>query len=221
MICWSCQKNAGSDVFCPHCRAIQPPDAAATFFDVLGVPRRFSIDVDAAEARYKELARAVHPDRFARADPQARRAAMKRTVQINEAWRKLRDPVQRAEYLLELGGIEVGGEEGTVKRVDGGGKTRVPVPQELLMDMLEQREALADARMEGDDARVASLAAVMRGRLDESMRNAATLLDDGGDLDRAADEVVNVRYLRRFLEEADAHLDRPGLATAGPRPEGA
>jgi molecular chaperone HscB len=202
MICWSCQREAGSDAFCGKCKAIQPPDPRATAFDVLGVPRRFSIDVAAAEAAYKALAKAVHPDRFARADPQARRAAMQRTVQLNEAWRALRDPIRRAEYLVGLAGVDVGGEEGTVKRDAEGGKTRIPVPQDLLLETLELREALADARAEGDAARVSSLTADVRAKLDEALARAGDKLDTGAPAEDAARELVAARYYRRFLDES-------------------
>lgn len=202
VICWSCQIDAGRDAFCPKCKAIQPPDPRATAFDVLGVPRRFSIDLAAAEAAYKSLARAVHPDRFARADPQARRAAMQRTVQLNESWRTLRDPIRRAEYLVRLAGIDVGGEEGTVKRDAEGGKTRIPVPQDLLMETLELREALADARADDDAAKVASLAADVQRKLDRALADAGARWDAGEPAEQVARELVAVRYYQRFLEEA-------------------
>ena len=93
------------------CGALQPPDDAADLFAVLGLPARFAVDLAAAEAAYKELSRQVHPDRFATADPRARRASLARTVQLNEAWRTLKDPVRRAEYLLLRAGIDVGEQE--------------------------------------------------------------------------------------------------------------
>ena len=77
---------------------------------MLGLPARYAVDLAAAEAAYKDLSRQVHPDRFATADPRARRASLARTVQLNEAWRTLKDPVRRAEYLLTRAGIDIGGE---------------------------------------------------------------------------------------------------------------
>lgn len=148
---------------------------------------------------------------------------MQRTVQINEAWRALKDPYRRAEYLLALAGIEVGSEEGTTKADGVGGKTRVPVPQTLLIEMLEKREALADARMEGDDVTVATLAERERSELDAAMSRVAGLLDEGRDLDAAARELVAVRYHRRFLDEVEAFVEaRVAAAEAGATsPQGA
>src|SRR4029079_10447293 len=110
LICWSCEKDAGEGPLCVACGAPQPVSTHGVrddYFAVLGVPRAYALDVSALEARYKELSRKLHPDRFARADPRAKRAALQRTVQLNEAWRALKDPVKRAEYLLELGGVKL------------------------------------------------------------------------------------------------------------------
>ncbi len=89
---------------------------AADHFRVFGLPRKFDLDVADLERRYKEMTKVLHPDRFARADPRARRASLERSVQLNLAWRTLSQPVARAEYLLSLEGIEVGEPAGS-KRV--------------------------------------------------------------------------------------------------------
>jgi molecular chaperone HscB len=206
MICWSCEKDAGDDVTCGSCGAVQPPDARADHFQVLGVPRRFAVDLGTMEGRYKELTRVLHPDRFARADARARRASLARSVQLNEAWRTLKDPVQRSEYLLALCGIEVGGEQGTLRRGAGGQKERVPVPQALLLEVLELREALAEARAAADHGRVARLAAGVRAQRETAMRAVARAFEAAPpDHAAAADALVAVRYFDRFLEEAAAH----------------
>jgi molecular chaperone HscB len=127
-------------------------------------------------------------------------------VQLNQAWKTLRDPVKRAEYLLELAGVEVGGEEGTRRPGPDGKQERVPVPQDLLLEVLELREALLEARSEGDEPRVGALAADVRSRKQAAMAAvAAALAAQPADLDRAARELVSVRYLDRFLEEVAAH----------------
>jgi molecular chaperone HscB len=207
---------AGDGVFCAACRAIQPPDVAADHFAVLGSERRFAVDVAELERRYKELSRQLHPDRFARADARARRASLARTVQLNEAWKTLRDPVRRAEYLLSLAGIEVGGEEGTRKTV-AGEKQRVPVPQALLMEVMELREALLEARGEGDDARVAALAADVAARKQRAMAAVGEALGRTPlAVDAAAEELVAVRYFDRFLDEVAVHDEaRAAAAEAG------
>jgi molecular chaperone HscB len=206
-------------MFCGGCGAIQPPDPGADHFAVLGVARAFAVDVSELERRYKDLARQAHPDRFARGDARARRASLQRTVQLNEAWKTLRDPVARAEYLLSLAGIDVGTEDGTQRRQADGSKQRVPVPQALLMEIMELREALMEARMAEDEGRVAELADEVRGRKRAAMATVAAALamsatPGGMDLDAAARELVSVRYFDRFLGEVDAHDDARAEATA-------
>jgi molecular chaperone HscB len=200
MICWSCEKRAGAGVLCEACGAVQPPEASLDHFQVLGLPRRFALDLDEAERRYKELTRVLHPDRYARADARARRASLARSVQLNEAWRTLRDPVRRAEYLLSLAGVEVGGEEGTVRHGEGR-KERVPVPQALLLEVLELREALS--AVHGDRAAVDRLAAGVRARREEALGRAVAALERD-QVAPAADALVAVRYFDRFLAEAAA-----------------
>jgi molecular chaperone HscB len=209
MICWSCEKDAGDGVFCGACSAIQPAPSGRDHFAVLGAEPRFDVDEAALERSYKDQSRQVHPDRFARADARARRASLARSVQLNQAWKTLRDPVKRAEYLLSLRGIEVGGEEGTSRPAAGGGQERVPVPQDLLLEVLELREALMEARLAGEHARVAAMADDVRGRRAGALAAVAAALGaEPPRLEAAARELVAVRYLDRFLDEVAAHQDR-------------
>lgn len=202
MICWSCEKNAGDGALCTACGAVQPPDRAADHFQVFGLPRAHDIDLPALERRYKELTKVLHPDRFARADARARRASLARTVQLNDAWRTLRDPVKRAEYLLSLSGIDVGGEEGTSRRAADGAKVKMPVPQALLLEVMELREALHDAHEAGDTAKVGALAANVGGRRDRALASVAgSFRAPAPDLESIAAELVAVRYWDRFLDE--------------------
>jgi molecular chaperone HscB len=203
VICWSCERDAGTGVVCPGCGALQPADAAADHFAVLGVARRYEVDLGEVEARYKELSRKVHPDRFAKADPRARRASLQRTVQLNEAWRTLKDPVRRAEYLLSLGGMKVASEEDRT------------VPPALLMETLERREELAEARLGGDDAKVRRLGEATRARVAEIMRAIAAGFE-AGQLEEVAQALVALRYERRFLDEVAVHEEsREEAAHAG------
>src|SRR4051812_18581474 len=169
MICWSCEKNAGDDLLCASCGAVQPPDTKADHFRVFGIPRGYPLDLVDLERRYKEMTKVLHPDRFARADERARRASLKRSIHLNEAWRTLKDPVRRAEYLLSLAGWEVGGEGGTSKPVDGH-RVKLPVAPALLMEVMELREGLAEARADGDHVKVHALAAAVRGRREAALR---------------------------------------------------
>ena len=213
MICWSCERAAGAGERCASCGAVQAPDLTADHYKVLGITREFGIDLKAAEGRFRELSRAVHPDRFATADARARRFSMQRTVQLNEAWKTLRDPVRRAEYLLSLEGWEIGSEAGASRPgAAPAERERIPVPAALLGEVLELREELADARGARDDRRVLGLAIDVRGRLDAALTRVAEGLvsvdsppQRAGVLEGVAQQLLAIRYWRRFLDEVEVH----------------
>ena len=206
MICWSCQKQAAAGPLCGACGALQPPDDKADLFAVLGLAARYAVDLAAAEAAYKELSRQVHPDRFATADPRARRASLARTVQLNLAWRTIKDPVRRAEYLLTRAGIDIGGKQpahGSEERRT----VEVGTPPAFLMEILELNDDLAAAQRAGDTVKVAFMAEEMRTRAREAMKTIATGLDTGvrAQLEDAARTLVALRYYQRFIEQASGH----------------
>jgi molecular chaperone HscB len=216
MICWSCEKDAGAGALCGACGAPQPVSthgAREDHFAVLGVERRYDLDAGALEARYKELSRKLHPDRFARSDPRARRASLQRTVQLNDAWRALKEPLSRAEYLLALGGVKLASDDGGAR--SGG----VAAPPALLMEILELREELGEARLAHDDAKVSRMGEAMRARAAGAGARVGELLTAGEAtrerLEEAARELVALRYYRRFLDEVSAHDDAREARGAG------
>ena len=221
MICWSCEKEGGKGPFCAACKAILPPDTGplgagpgpqgsapgTDRFAVLGLPRKFEVDLAAAEAAYKDLSRQLHPDRFAKADPRARKAALARTVEINDAWRTVKDPVRRAEYLLELAGYALGGGEKSAEM----SKTRkVSAPPTFLVEILELRDELAAAQKAGDAVKVAFMTEDVRGRAAEAMKTIGTSIDGATpeSFDVAARALMSLRYYQRFLDEVSAHEER-------------
>jgi molecular chaperone HscB len=207
VICWSCEREAGAAPLCAACGALQPPDDEADFFAVLGQPARYAVDLAAAEAAFKQLSRQVHPDRFATADPRARRASLARTVQLNEAWRTIKDPVARAEYMLTRAGVYIGDDarKKGAGPVDGNKGTReVAAPPAFLLEILELNDELDAAKRAGDAVKVAFMAEEMRGRADASMATIAAALEAATPerLDEAARALIALRYQRRFLESA-------------------
>lgn len=169
-------------------------------FATLGIARRFTHDLGAVEARHRELAKALHPDRHASATGAERREALSRAIEVNEAFRVVRDPVRRAEALLSLAGVPVG-------------ETREPKPdQAFLVEVLEDREALEAARERRDVAAVAVVlgrACKLAAAAEESL---GVALDGGGDLAAAVPLLGRLRYATRFLDEArraEEDLDSP------------
>lgn len=162
-------------------------------FEVLGLPRTFGVDLRAAEKTHRELSRALHPDKYASAGVSERRDALNKAADVNEAWRIVRDPVRRAEALFQLAGVEVG-------------ETKEPKPDpELLMEVLEKREALADAKAARDVAKVQALEEEIDARekkIEESLSK-ATAFDAA-----LVVKLGELRFYRRFLDEASAVLEQ-------------
>lgn len=169
-------------------------------FAVFDLPTSFALESAELERRHLDLAKAVHPDRYAQALPAERREAANRATTVSEAYRTLRDPVKRAEAVFRAAGIAVGESE------------EPKATPAFLMDVMEQREALADAR----DAK--DVAAIMR--LTESLQEqeSAALSELSAHLTWSAStpretllallpRLGELRYYRRFLEEAERALE--------------
>lgn len=169
-------------------------------FDILGLPARFALDAQVLEARVRELQRALHPDKHANGTPAERRAALSRAVTVNEAHRALRDDLSRAAALLRLRGREVR---------EGG-----QADPAFLMEIMELRETLGEARAARAIERVRALAAEVRASVERSRAALTEALDVQGDLDRADAELSKMRYYRRFLDEVE--LAEEDAASAAP-----
>ena len=102
-------------------------------FELFGLQRSYAQERSAIDARWKELQRQVHPDKFAAQGAAAQRVAMQWSARINEAYRRLKDPLKRAAYLCELNGAPIDAESNTA------------MPAEFLMQQMELREAVDDA----------------------------------------------------------------------------
>ena len=160
-------------------------------FELFGLPRRFALDADALDARRRVLQAEVHPDRFAAQGAAAQRVAMQWAVRVNEAWRRLKDPVARATLLCELSGAPVDAERNTA------------MAPAFLMRQMEWREALDDAR---DATAVQALADEVRASRAAALDRLRALLDDAGDAAAAAAEVRGLMFVDRFLESLDDRL---------------
>ncbi|AUX25986.1 Fe-S protein assembly co-chaperone HscB [Sorangium cellulosum] len=165
-------------------------------FDTLGVEPRFDLDLRALEQRHRDISRALHPDRYAGAPAAERRLALGRAIEANDAVRVLRDPIRRAEALLQRAGIPRG-EEAEQKASPA-----------LLMEMMESREELAEAARRRDRARVSRLGDAMRAREQATLAAIqGAFADAGGDPARLKGVLAllsELRYIRRFLDEVSA-----------------
>ncbi len=165
----------------------------STDFELFGLETRFAQDRSAVDARWKDLQREAHPDKFAAQGAAAQRVAMQWSVRINEAYKRLKDPLKRAAYLCELNAAPVNAENNTA------------MPASFLMQQMEWREALddcasVDALIQlGKQVKAAKLAMLL---------NCARLLDEEGDYARAVQEVRALMFVERFAADLDARLDQ-------------
>jgi molecular chaperone HscB len=174
-------------------------------FETLGLAPSFAIDPLRLEQRQRELNRAVHPDRHAGKSSAERRQALSRAMDINLAYRTLRDPASRAVALLEVLG-------------DGTSDDAASSDLSLLSEMLEQRERLEEARRERDLTRLHELAAAMAvreqrvlGDLETAFASVLGAAPEGPEravsLTEARRLLSELRYVRRFSEEVSAIED--------------
>lgn len=162
-------------------------------FATLGLEPRFDLDRAELEERHRALSKALHPDKHAGASATERRLALSRAIEVNEAFRALKDPIKRAEQLFVIAGVEVG-------------ETREPkASPALLMEMMEAREELAEAARAKDVARIRALGDQMVARQRDAERRLAEAFGRGGEALRSALPALGeLRYARRFLDEASA-----------------
>jgi len=178
---------------------------ARDHFEVLGLPRAYHVDAADLERRYLALQKETHPDRFAKALPRERMEAVVRNTELNDAYKILKNDIKRAEYILKLEGVDIGEEK--PQSTTGATKQLVVDPM-LLMEIMELREALADARSDGDDGKVAELTTDVQGRRAAAMKS----VDEGFSayetgnkkvLDAIARALVSLRYYGRFMDEVE------------------
>lgn len=179
------------------------PDLARNYFEIFDLPPGFDVDQALLSTRYRELQRAVHPDKYAHASAQDRRLAVETAANINEAYRTLKDPVARAAYLLQANGVSV--DSDTARRVSPA----------FLMEQMELREVLSAVRSARDPVFELSKIFAAIDRLEagtlEALRAAFTC-NDVKALQNANEEVQKLRFVKKLREEAqavDEHLSEP------------
>ncbi|MEO8752411.1 MAG: Fe-S protein assembly co-chaperone HscB [Casimicrobiaceae bacterium] len=169
-------------------------DFSRNHFELFGLPPRFRFDAASLDAAYRKLQSEVHPDRFVRGTDTQRRLAQQSSARVNEAYRALQNPVQRAQYLLSLQGI------------DAVGETDTQLPFEFLERQLERREAAGDAAAAGDERTLSALLAAVRADARELEDGLAQQLDDAHAYASARTQVRELTFLARLTEDLDAML---------------
>ena len=166
-------------------------------FELFGLTPQFAQDRSTIDARWKDLQRQAHPDKFSAQGAAAQRLAMQWSVRINEAYQRLKDPLKRAAYLCELNGAPVNAENNTA------------MPAAFLMQQMEWREALDEAASAADlDEIDAQVLSVRR----EALQKCEQLLDVAHDYAQAVQQVRALMFIERFARDIEARLDRMDTA---------
>jgi molecular chaperone HscB len=237
-VCRECGGGAPVDVhFCPQCTKILTLGRHGDYFSFLGMPRKLDLDLAELDRQFRALSRQFHPDYFYNAPLAERRASLERSSYLNDAYRTLKDPVSRLEYLLEREGLAAGGPHGGAAgaSVAGAKAPSQDVPADLLEEVFALNEELDEIRMmreqndEGWQGRLQRARRPIEQKRAEHEADLKTLsaqwdaLADAGaapDARRAALEALRKRvleknYINNLLATIERELTGSGLQTPG------
>ncbi|WP_026075749.1 Fe-S protein assembly co-chaperone HscB [Noviherbaspirillum massiliense] len=164
-------------------------------FELFHLPQRFALDVNALDRAYREVQNRVHPDKFANATDAEKRVAMQWATRANEAYQTLRNPFRRAAYLCQLNGIDLQTESNTA------------MPKEFLMQQMEWREMLEDAKAAKDVAALQRLEQELNAARKAEVARIGELLD-AQDFPAAAQYVRQLMFLEKLDEEVALVFER-------------
>nr|CAB3465839.1 unnamed protein product [Digitaria exilis] len=181
--CWSCGA-AGAFLSCGSCGSVQPVDPAVDYFQIFGLNREYNIKDNNLEGRYKEWQKKLHPDLVHSKSKKERGYAAEQSALVIDAYRTLRKPLSRALYLLKLEGIHVD-EEKTIN------------DPELLMEMMEIREAVNDA---SDSQTLEKIQSQVKKKL-ETWSHSFQEAFEKKNFDHAVEATQRMRYYERAVEE--------------------
>jgi molecular chaperone HscB len=166
-----------------------------THFELFGLDPRFRIDVARLDNRYRDIQSQVHPDKFAHASDVEKRLSMQWATHANEAYQTLKSPLQRARYLLHLNGVSTQEETNTAMSPD------------FLLQQMEWREGIGDAKMTNDVDALEHLQTRLRHETLAMQERLAKLIDDEKKYEAAAEQVRMLRFMEKLREEINDALE--------------
>lgn len=170
-------------------------DFKKNYFDLFGLPVSYVVDMDRLAMRYHELQRVMHPDRYASASDHERRLSIQGATQVNQAHETLKDPIQRARYMLSLKGMDLSADNETTKDAV------------FLMEQLELREALEEARGAPDPyAAIAEQMVGINKRINSLVGQMAVQLETGEpeQLEVAKEMLRKMQFMRKLQNDAES-----------------
>ena len=144
--CWSCGDMRAAH-FCNNCGSVQPP-IPTDYFSFFGLPRKLNLDLAQLEREFYNLSRKLHPDRYAQAESKEQQWSLEKTSQLNDAYRTLKDPIPRTEYLLRTEGVNFGeqSKSATEEARSSGKQKQQAIPPDMLEEVFELNMQLEEMR---------------------------------------------------------------------------
>jgi molecular chaperone HscB len=207
--CWNCGKHppsqkAARSLFCQFCNSLQAP--SPDYYRFFGLPKALAIDGENLQRTFYQMSRLLHPDRYGRRPERERSYSLEATAILNDGYRVLKDPVRRAEYILNENGFQVGEQRSS------------EVPPELLEEVFEFNMML-DELKSGDDGVIAQLDEsrgrflVMLDSLDNELDSAFHAHDDASEGEARLQTLTTIRailhrrrYIQNLVREVDSQL---------------
>ncbi len=171
------------------------PDFTQDFFTLLAQPRNYRLDIAQLDTAYHELQSQVHPDHYAHLPDAERRLSMQWSTQVNEAYRTLKHPLHRARYLLQLAGVDVEQESNTA------------MPAAFLMEQMEWREAVAEARAASDHHELEKLMQRLQQQAASIRAEIEHEIDETQNYLAAAEALRRLMFIEKLEQEIDEALE--------------
>ena len=169
-------------------------DFNADHFSLFNLPPSFRVDTSVLDQRYREAQARVHPDKYVQSGDTERRLSLQWATRVNEAYQMLKKPLSRAQYLLKIRNHPIDAEN------------NLAMPSDFLMEQMEWREAVAEARAAHDTGELEALHHRVKQLMNERYEQLADSIDDQADYDHAADRVRRLMFLDKLLQEIDEGL---------------
>ncbi|MBI5435649.1 MAG: Fe-S protein assembly co-chaperone HscB [Nitrosomonadales bacterium] len=171
------------------------PGFQQDFFQLFGLPASYRLDNALLEQHYHALQEQIHPDKFSHLSEAERRVSMQWSARVNEAYQTLSNPARRARYLLSLHGV------------DSQEETNTAMPADFLMEQMEWREAIEEARQARDIAELDKLESRLQHELHGLEAQLADKIDIARDYAAAAGSVRKLKFMERLAEEIASAFD--------------
>lgn len=187
--CWNCHKELQKrpyNLFCGNCCSIQIPKCD-NYFELFGIQRSFDINVNHLEKTYQTLQKKVHPDRFFNKSEDEKQYSIKASGCINEAFRILKEPVSRAEYILQI----------------FGNKINTKVPQDFLSDVLNYHEIMETSTDINELKNIYEKCKSLKTNLENELKDYVKINDDQSnvtDPEKAGETISKIRYMIRIVD---------------------